>query len=196
MKVGKSVKPPAKRTISEVSDTSAEELTIIHQQLENLIGDLKETKAKVMSLMSKEEVQEFIIQTVEKATNRTVVTLEKMIDLKIKDRTQEMEEKLRSLEFENKNLKNSVVKAETGLAPYKTRLAQCEKLTRASAQKSNYNEQYSRKNNVKLLNIKEAEAETEAVLTEKVVTELLSNGNVDLGLSDITAIHRISGKPG
>ena len=96
---------------------------MIHQQLENLIGDLKETKAKVMSLMSKEEVQEFIIKTGENATNRTVVTLEKMIDLKIKDRTQEMEEKLRSLEFENNNLKNSVVKAETVLAPYKARPA-------------------------------------------------------------------------
>ena len=196
MKVGKSVEPPAKRTISEVSDTSAEELTVIHQQLESLRGDLKETKETVMKLMSQEEAQEFITKTIEEATNRTVATLEKLIDMKIKGRTQEMEEKLRSLEFENNNLKDRVVKAETELVSYKARLSQCEMLTRASTQKSNYNEQYSRKNNVKILNIKETLGETETVLTEKVVTELLSKGNVDLDPSDITAIHRIQGKPG
>ena len=43
--------PKSKWTISEVSDASAEELTIIHQQLEHLNTDLKQTKEKVMSLM-------------------------------------------------------------------------------------------------------------------------------------------------
>ncbi|MCG7879959.1 MAG: hypothetical protein N0C90_27080, partial [Candidatus Thiodiazotropha endolucinida] len=118
LKVGKTVEPPAKRTISEVFDTSAEELTILHQQLDNLSGDLKETKAKVMKLMSSEEIQQFIVKTVEAATNRTIVTIEKLIDQKIKERTQEMEQKFSSLEFENNNLKDMVEKAETELSIY------------------------------------------------------------------------------
>ena len=63
-----SSEPPAKskRTFPEVSETSVEEMSFINQQLYHLSSDLKDTKTKVMSLMSAEEVQNFITQTVAK----------------------------------------------------------------------------------------------------------------------------------
>ena len=138
--------PKSKRTISEVSDASAEELTIIHQQLEHLNTDLKQTKEKVMSLMSKEDVQNFISETIGKVALSLEKHLETVVDKKVQEKTNELTEKMKSLEFDNKQLTDRVTKAEKDLKTYKDKFAACEKLAIAAAQKSNFNEQYSRKN--------------------------------------------------
>ena len=85
---GGSEPPPskAKRTISEVSDTSAEELTIINQQLEHLNTDLKKTKDIVMSLTSKQDVQDFISEIIFKVAETLEKKLEKVIYIKFKIR--------------------------------------------------------------------------------------------------------------
>lgn len=195
---GASEPPPSKtkRTISEVSEASAEELTIINQQLEHLTSDLKDTKEKVMSLMTKDDVQDFIEKTVEKAVKKTIAGLHTLLDSKIKEKTKELTERVESLKYENGDLKDRLKEAEKDLKSYKARLTNCEKLALNSAQKSNFNEQYSRKNNVKLLNIPEESDETEQTLTHIVTSELLSKANVDVDPDDILAIHRIPGKPG
>lgn len=192
--------PKTKRTISEVSEASAEELTIINQQLEHLTSDLKDTKEKVMSLMTKDDVQDLIEKTVEKAVEKavkkTIAGLHTLLDSKIKEKTNELTERVESLKYENGELKDRLKEAEKDLKSYKARLTNCEKLALSSAQKSNFNEQYSRKNNVKLLNIPEESDETEQTLTHMVTSELLSKANVDVDPDDIVAIHRIPGKPG
>lgn len=188
--------PPAKRTISELSDTSAEELSIIHQQLDDLNSDVKETKDKVMSLMSKDETEEFIGKAIDRAMSKMLVTLNKTVDKKVKEKTTDLEERIKSLEFENQNLKDRLTKTEKDLKTCEENTKACEKLAISSAQKSNYNEQYSRKNNIKIMNIEEAENETETKLIHTVCTELLAKGNVDLNPDDIVAIHRIPGKTG
>ena len=195
-KGGSEPPPKSKRTISEVSEASAEELTIINQQLEHLNSDLKETKDKVMSLMSRNEVQDFISETIGKVAVSLEKQLEIVIDKKVTEKTKELTEKVKSLEFDNNQLTDRVLQAEKDLKTYKDKLTACEKLAIASAQKSNFNEQYSRKNNVKILNIPEGTYETEQTLTEVVTTALLAKGNVDLDPQDIIAIHRIPGKSG
>ena len=195
-KGGSEPPPKSKRTISEVSEASAEELTIINQQLEHLNSDLKETKDKVMSLMSKNEVQDFISETIGKVAVSLEKQLEIVIDKKVTEKTKELTEKVKSLEFDKNQLTDRVLQAEKDLKTYKDKLTACEKLAIASAQKSNFNEQYSRKNNVKILNIPEGTYESEQTLTEVVITELLAKGNVDLDPQDIVAIHRIPGKTG
>ena len=195
-KGGSEPPPKSKRTISEVSEASAEELTIINQQLEHLNSDLKETKDKVMSLMSKNEVQDFISETIGKVAVSLEKQLEIVIDKKVTEKTKELTEKVKSLEFDKNQLTDRVRQAEKDLKTYKDKLTACEKLAIASAQKSNFNEQYSRKNNVKILNIPEGTYESEQTLTEVVITELLAKGNVDLDPQDIVAIHRIPGKTG
>lgn len=196
-KVG-SEPPPSKvkRTISEVSEASAEELTIINQQLEHLNADLKETKDKVMSLMSKSDVQDFISETIKKVVANLENQLEITINKKVTEKTKELTEQVKSLEFDKNQLTDRVIQAEKDLKMYKDKLSACEKLALASAQKSNFNEQYSRKNNVKILNIPESTYETERTLTEVVTSELLAKGNVDIDPQDIMAIHRIPGKTG
>ena len=108
----------------------------------------------------------------------------------------DLEEWMKSLEYEKDCLADRLAKVENSLIAQKDRLAECEKDALASAQRSNYNEQYSRKNNVKILNIPERASETEQTLTQQVSTILLSKGNIDLDTDNIIAIHRIPGKAG
>ena len=56
--------------------------------------------------------------------------------------------------------------------------------------RANYNEQYSRKNNIKIANVPEGPAENEKILEEKV-QQLLHKHGVDLATQEIVAIHRI-----
>ncbi|WAR11920.1 hypothetical protein MAR_026100 [Mya arenaria] len=65
-----------------------------------------------------------------------------------------------------------------------------ENRTKDALKMSNYNEQYSRKTNIKIVDVSEEREETEARLTEKVDVILKALG-VELGKSEILAIHRI-----
>ena len=58
-------------------------------------------------------------------------------------------------------------------------------------ERSNYNEQFSRKNNVKILGIKDVENETEAKLTERVISLFKDKAEIEVEPSEIMAIHRI-----
>ena len=75
-------------------------MSFINQQLDHLSSDLKNTKAKVMRLMSAEEVQNFITQTVAKVMEKVEKKVEKVIEQKIKEKTQELADRVESLDFE------------------------------------------------------------------------------------------------
>jgi len=59
-----------------------------------------------------------------------------------------------------------------------------------------YNEQYSLKNNLKIMNITETSDETENNLIQTVTNILKTSADVDLKPDDIIAIHRIPSKQG
>ena len=126
-------------------------ITIINHQLQHLTSDLKDTKEKVMNLMDKDEVQNFITETVEKTAKKVMKNMTdnliRMIDEKIKEKTEDLEDRVKSLQFENGNLKDRVIQAEKDLKVQKYSLTAFEKIVLTSAERSNYNEQYSRKNN-------------------------------------------------
>lgn len=60
-------------------------------------------------------------------------------------------------------------------------------------QKANYNEQYSRRNNIKIANVEEVKSESQEQLETKV-QEILKNHDIQLDESDIIAIHRTPSK--
>ena len=61
---------------------------------------------------------------------------------------------------------------------------------------ANYNEQYSRKNNVKIMNIREASDKSQTILIDPVSNILKTTAGVDLKQEGIIAIHRIPSKKG
>jgi hypothetical protein len=64
-----------------------------------------------------------------------------------------------------------------------------------ASRRANRNEQYSRKNNIKIVGVRNERQETQITLTEKV-QGLLKKENVELRKEDIKAIHRLPTKPG
>ena len=70
-----------------------------------------------------------------------------------------------------------------------------EKIAKQGLQTANQNEQYSRKNNVKILNIEEEGHEDETTLIN-TVGDLLQTQGVTIRPESIIAIHRIPSKSG
>ena len=165
-----------------------------NKQLEQLSDDTKKTAEKVKDMLTKDEMKDFITTTINALVKELVVRLEKDIDSKIekkvKEKTTEINDRLDSLTFENVQLREQLEKVEEKL---KTN----EALTQTAMRKSNYNEQYSRKNNIKIMGVKqEDDNETVEMLEDKICGILHTKAGLMIDPRKIDAIHRIPGKAG
>ena len=185
---GQPVEKMKKRTHSEVSETSLEELGFIHAHLDTLATDLKETKESMKNLMTKDDIESFIKLTVNSVLEGMEAKIKTMVEEEVKekvtDQLTEVNDRLDSMVFENSEMKDRLDKVEKKLKKEKER-------TKTALERSNYNEQFSRKNNVKIMGVEYIDDETEARLTEKVLHIIKEKTDVDIKLSEIIAIHRI-----
>ena len=187
-KTGEPLEKMKKRTHSEVSEASMEELGFIHEQLGTLTADLKETKESMKNLMTKADIEGFIKLTVNSVLEGLEEKIKKMVEQEVKekvsDQLTEVNDRLDSMVFDNADIKDRLDKVEKKLKKEKER-------TKRALEQSNYNEQFSRKNNVKIMGVEVLEDETEVKLTENVLNIIRDRTNVDIKLSEIIAIHRI-----
>ena len=121
------------------------------------------------------------------------VKIQNEIEIKVqkavKDKTTELSDRLDSLTLENVQLRESPEKLETKLNANET-------LAQKAMQKSNYNEQYSSKNNIKIMGVPETADETVETLTDKICNILYEKADLHIDIRCIVAIHRIPGKAG
>ena len=115
--------------------------------------------------------------------------MRKKVEEKLKEKNEKLNSRLDLLVYENVQLKEDV-------ESLRNSLNECENYAKEALQKSNYNEQYSRKNNVKIMGVVELEDETEESLTDKVMEILATKAKVKVTESKIMALHRIPGKSG
>ena len=190
-KPGEPAEKMQKRTHSEVSDASMEELGFIQNQLETLTIDLKETKEGMKNLMTKDDIESFIKLTVNSVLEGMEVKIQAMVEEEVKERVSgqltEVNDRLDSLVFENTEIKDRLDKVEKKLKKEKER-------SKTALEQSNYNEQFSRKNNVKIMGVEVIEDETELKLTETILDIIREKTKVEIKLSEIIAIHRIPSK--
>lgn len=191
--------PPAKRTHSEVSNCSTEELSCIQLQLEQMSESLTEVRGDLKTLMKKEDIENLITTTVTNIMENLEKKMTEYINSKINGNLTDLQDKIHSLEFENADLKSKIDHMETKLDQHveKTQkeLENNKAMAKEAIKKANYNEQYSRKNNIKILNVPEKKDETEEVLTLSV-QDILKKHEVSLSKDQILAIHRIPGRNG
>ena len=186
---GSSTRPPkAKRSNTEMANTSAEELGLMQQTLDNLADDMKSVKECLKTLMNREEIETYVQSTVKDILDDFDKNLEFTVATEVDKKIKGLTERLDKLEEENKYLKkeNETQKAEIKL---------CIQRSKKAESMANYNEQYSRKNNIKFMDITEPSDEDEAALTDKICN-LVSEKGVTLDRQKIVAIHRIPAKPG
>lgn len=97
--------------------------------------------------------------------------------------------------FEKKaeTLTEKLMECKKELREYKETLTKTQEAGVEALRRSNHNEQYSRKYNFKIMNLKETEKED---TREKVKTFMKENAGVALNDHEIIAAHRIPGKKG
>ena len=155
--------------------------------------------------MSKTEVRDFITRTVEKIAKTMKTELEvqfatkieaevtkkvdEQLDEKIKDKMDEMNDRMDTLTLENVNMREEIDNL-------RTHISENGEIAKAAMQKANMNEQYSRKNNIKIMGVPEDGDEPEDRLIRNVKQILQQKAGVTLEESKIMAIHRIPGKTG
>ena len=141
--------------------------------------------------MTKDDIESFITKTVESVLKgmeeNNKKQVEENVEKKVNERVAELNNRLDFMVYENGEIKDRLDKVEDQLEKEKEK-------TRSAIEKSNYNEQYSRKNNVKIMGVKVLENETEARLTAKVLSVIKEKVDVDIVPSEIVAIHRIPSK--
>ena len=90
-------------------------------------------------------------------------------------------------------MKKELLQMKTELAKVKTNYQHIKTQSKNALLKTNYNEQYSRKNNIKIMDVNQSPNETIEELTTKVC-HLASKQGLTVEPSKIMAIHRIPGR--
>ena len=157
---------------------------------------MKEVKHSVSKIVTNDDMKQFIKSTVEEIMNEINRGIELQIETKIKEQSKSLNTTIEDLKKENGLLQTENNKLQIKLITVQNQIEEAEKQSQVAIKMANYNEQYSRKNNLKILNIKEEPGETEtSVITD--VSKLFSETcGVDLNPREIQAIHRIPGKSG
>lgn len=195
-----------KRKLSEVANSSAEELVLLSSQVEEVTSEikqitqcLKDLKARHDDMMTKDEMSNFIKMTVEGIMREINQNMELTIELKVEEKVTEkmknsekeieqLKQKNQQLEQVNKQLRDDLTKA-------RETIINSDKISKMALEKANQNEQYSRKNNVKIMNIEQKEKEDETTLIN-IVSSLLAKQGIMLTPEQVVAIHRIPGRQG
>ena len=191
---------PTKRTHSEVSEASGDEVGLILSELAEIKDEIKSTvKSSELDGFVKNLVNTLVgemktemkneLQTIKETHEKELSELRKVHEQEqTKSNT-----KIDALERQIVDLIDKNAKNESKIRITKKQYEDLEEIAYEASMKANYNEQYSRKNNIKIHGVKEVPKENTLEVTKKVLEE---TAKVTLKDDEIVAIHRIPGKKG
>jgi prefoldin subunit 5 len=198
-----STKPQVKRfqpDTSNNSNNSMDELNNITEQLDSMNKNIAELRGDLKSILKKDEVENLIKTTVTNIVTSLETKLQAHVSTLVNERTKYLDDKIESLEFENNSLKEKLSDLENKTAEklrdFEEKITKNYNASMEANKRSNYNEQYSRKNNAKILNIPEETRETEESLMTTVTNLIQTKSGVTLKPEDFIAMHRIPTKKG
>ena len=185
-----SVKVPSSSK-EESSDISIDELGMINSQLLDLVEEIKIVREDLKMVMKRDDMIAFIKETVTKIVNDLTENMDVTISMKVEDKTKELKDRMSQMEKENTQLSNQLKELKNEMKDLKD----ADIRSKAALSRANFNEQYSRKNNVKIMNLEEKGDETDEKLMREVC-ELFQTKQVDISPEKVLAVHRIPGKAG
>lgn len=186
-----------KITDSEVAEENNErtDLSNIHSELCEIKTTLLDSVTKpdltnaVKSLVQKSELREMVTAIV----TQLLTSMKEDYDTKLKDETSRLQNHIDALYFENNNLKEKLHTKEKEIKQLTEDTNEINIRSKEALKQANYNEQYSRKNNIRILNLPEQPNENLRQLFPDLVKKDLK---ITIAPSDIVGIHRIPGKEG
>ncbi|CAG2205448.1 unnamed protein product [Mytilus edulis] len=194
-----------KRTHSELSSESDNSMEL--SGLTNLQKDLDEIKLNLKGVTKKDDFDmftkdlvrthdlEIVVTTiVNKLFQRFESTMDKKINCRVAQVEKEMQEKIEALSVENEDLRKQINQVRETVINEKKILKDTVNYTQEAIVSANYNEQYSRKNNIKVMNFPRHEKQD---LRSDFIQKVRRDLNVQLQERDVVAIHRLpSNQPG
>ena len=150
--------------------------------LKNIVADLKTLKDSVSKTVKSDDLKSVITSTITELLKEHKAEIRELLD----EKNRKLEEIIETQKCEIEHMKTKMEKM----------TAENKELTilaKSAMSKANWNEQYSRKNNVKLHGVREDRNENTKETFQKIVKE---NTGVNVSDEDILAIHRIPGRKG
>ena len=187
-------KPSKTRTMGTTVNTSLDDMSCISNQLEDLCEEMKTMRGDLNMIMKRDEMETFIKDTISKAISEMNENMEMSIAMKVEEKTKELQNQIQTLENENEKLSREISNMTRQMKISGENMKEAEKRSKLALIMTNYNEQYSRKHNIKIIGVGETQEESEEILTTKIC-EILQSQEVTLSPSKIQTIHRIPGKP-
>ncbi|XP_062586156.1 protein hook homolog [Saccostrea cucullata] len=169
----------------KASERPSEEMISIQTQLTEIRNDLKKSvkvddiRDIIKNVVDLEELLSNHLKNFEKKMNDQIVQL--------KQDNQKLTHDIEKLKKENSELKRELNESNDALNDVHNRVEEVEKLSKSAAAKANFNEQYSRKTNIKFHGFPEAKDEN---LLEKI-NEALGEVGVAISETGVIAMHRI-----
>jgi nicotinamide mononucleotide adenylyltransferase len=192
-KTSEKTSPEKTKEIKETSEVS-KMLTLIQKDLTEMKNELKRTikddaleatiTAVVQKLLSEnnKEREEHMRKVMDEKCSEITVGYNKKLE--------KMADNIESLEKNVQNLKECLAECKKELRVTKQNLEKTEHTSREALRLANYNEQFSRKNNFKIMGIPEKHNEN----TWGLVKDFMSKVSVQLDDREVIAVHRIPGK--
>lgn len=150
------------------------------------LQEIKESLQKTVKVCDLESMVTNIVKGLLKNYEEEAEKRETQLKTKIDRLTTDVDK----LTMENETLREKLCEANKNNRELRKEMREVSDLATFSAVKANYNEQYSRKNNIKIYGIQETKGEN---IVDVIKSTLKKKGGVDIDPRDIEAVHRIPG---
>ncbi|VDH96818.1 Hypothetical predicted protein, partial [Mytilus galloprovincialis] len=184
-----------KRTFSDVSEESLEgiDLMSIHSDLKDIKKSLQNTvkKSDLDNLVKQKDLKDLVTTIVSKLLSTLKESITEEFNTKLKEKTGKLKDEIDALNIDNENFKERLRTKDRQIEELQEKVSDCNHRSIDALKSANYNEQYSRKHNIRMVNFPEKRNENLRDVFVKMVKKDL---NVEIEPSDVIAIHRIPGK--
>lgn len=186
-----------KRTHSDVSEESIDSVDIvaIHSELKEIKNALQDTvtKSDLDKLVKQNDLKQIVTNIVQQLLSSFKQSITEEFNTKLREKTGKLQDYVDSLNIENENLKERLRQKDIQLLDLEKKVADCNIRSVDALRSANYNEQYSRKHNIRIVNLPEKPDEN---LKTEFIKLVKNDLKIELNPTDVVAIHRIPGKDG
>ncbi|CAC5392085.1 unnamed protein product [Mytilus coruscus] len=167
----------------------------IHSDLKDIKKSLQDTviKSDLEYLVKQSDLKELVTSIVSQLLNTLKDSITAEFNSKLREKTGQLQDNVDSLNMENHLLKEKLREKEIKIKELDEKVVDCNTRSVDALKSANYNEQYSRKHNIRIVNYPEKKNEN---LHAEFIDLIKKDLKINLEPTDLIAIHRIPGKEG
>lgn len=179
-----------KGTLAMIQETLKKLVTKedIKDLVRSVIVEVKEEVKNEMKEEIKEEIMKDLLQDLNTEINQDLESYKTQHDEHLSKMRQQLSDKMDSLMMDNDTNMENISQLKSRIQKLENQLKQTNDLASSAISMANFNQQYSQKNNIKILNWPEHDHQN---LKEEFRTLVYEKAGVNLDGRDILAIHRI-----